>query len=894
MKFKKLLALFLAVLMLASTFVLTASAEGTDEKKGLAWELNYFSFIPVYQENQDINADKPTLLMSGRGINNLAFLRDADQYGDLTQFDEFFSEDDKKFNDDNNKFLKIDFTQTFSFSPDYKILYATLKMVDRDKIVIDEENDPYWEGVDLYLDFGRKAIGDKMTIWDSGSPEEIDIASDVEAVRPEAAGDGSKVYHVALSRGGFLRASEMGGVQHMDAVQTRVVNPTGDEKNYRGDVYYNTQYIMAIDLEKLGILDEITPAPDARANGSDGPFIGFYAEYTSIHGDIERVDFEDYRDEPETFDEEFVYHIYTKQKLEDRESWPNTPNRFNVLSVGKHSPWDATLLYEDEARTIPRGVLVGGCYLEGDQYESVTIPAYMTPDLKECTADTEGALPVLEVGYTSVGSGVFENNPYVKHVTVPATIRKINALAFCSNYIESITFEGADTGFHEAGFNLYLSSALKDVTLPANMTVFPQGFLRKTGLTSVKLPSGLVEVREDGMRESDLVKVSFPDGFETLGTRGLYHCEDLKEIFFPASTKTIGDAAIQSCYSLEKVVILSTDCEISKTAFLGSNLRNLVIVGYPNSTVHEFAKANYYKFECYEHDIIKIPGDEATCTAPGWTDGLKCNVCGKIISSRKPIDPLGHDIVNDIGMAPTCTESGLSDGSHCSRCEYREAQNKIAPLGHTYQNGRCIRCGTEDPDAKCNGGANCPGRCFTDMPKVNNWAHAGIDYAVENGLFSGMSETTFEPNTAMTRAMLVRVLWLMTGSPAHNGENPFSDVESSHWFYDGVVWAAENGIVAGIGEGKFAPNDKITREQIAAILYRYSEKFGMDIDKKADLAAFPDVAEISGWAGDALAWANANGFLSGVAEGDTVYLRPKNKATRAQVASILMRYCRAR
>ena len=80
MKFKKLLALFLAVLMLASTFVLTASAEGTDEKKGLAWELNYFSFIPVYQENQDINADKPTLLMSGRGINNLAFLRDADQY----------------------------------------------------------------------------------------------------------------------------------------------------------------------------------------------------------------------------------------------------------------------------------------------------------------------------------------------------------------------------------------------------------------------------------------------------------------------------------------------------------------------------------------------------------------------------------------------------------------------------------------------------------------------------------------------------------------------------------------------------------------------------------------------------------------------------------------------
>ncbi len=195
---------------------------------------------------------------------------------------------------------------------------------------------------------------------------------------------------------------------------------------------------------------------------------------------------------------------------------------------------------------------------------------------------------------------------------------------------------------------------------------------------------------------------------------------------------------------------------------------------------------------------------------------------------------------------------------------------------------------------RCDGGANCPGSRFTDMPAASNWAHAGIDYAVENGLFSGMSETTFEPNTAMTRAMLVRVLWLMTGSPAHNGENPFSDVESSHWFYDGVVWAAENGIVAGMGEGKFAPNEKITREQIAAILYRYSEKAGMDVDKKADLAVFPDAAAISGWAGEALAWANANGYISGVAEGGTVYLRPKNDATRAQVASILMRYCKDR
>lgn len=837
MKFKKLLALFLAVLMLASTFVLTASAEGTDEKKGLAWELNYFSFIPVYQENQDINANKPTLLMSGRGINNLALLRDADQYGDLTKFDEFFSEDDKKFNDDNNKFLKIDFTQTFAFSPDHKILYATLKMVDRDKIVIDEENDPYWEGVDLYLDFGRKAIGDKMTIWDSGYPEEIDIASDVEAVRPEAAGDGSKVYHVALSRGGFLRASEMGGVQHMDAVQTRVVNPTGDEKNYRGDVYYSTQYVMAIDLEKLGILDEIAPAPDASANGSDGPFIGFYAEYTSIHGDIERVDFEDYRDDPETFDEEFVYHIYTKQKLEDRESWPNTPNRFNVLSVGKHSPWDATLLYEDEARTIPRGVLVGGCYLEGDQYESVTIPAYMTPDLKECTADTEGALPVLEVGFTSVGSGVFENNPYVKHVTVPATIERINDQAFRSNYIETIIFEGADTGFEEkGGFNLYLSSALKDVTLPANMTVFPKGFLRKTGLTSVKLPSGLVEVREDGMRESDLVKVSFPDGFETLGTKGLYHCEDLKEIFFPASTKTIGDAAIQSCYSLEKVVILSTDCEINKTAFLGSNTRNLVIVGYPNSTVHEFAKANNYKFECYEHDYVETVVPATVDTGDGYII-KKCSACGH--------ETTESNAVNDPWPNPFADVVYRTDGGKSS------------------------------------------------------WFANQVKFVYTNKLFIGTNDTSFEPNTPMTRAMFCKVLANLEKVEVDNTVTvtALSDVESNKWYTGAVAWTIDNKIVEGYKEdGTFRPNNQITRAEMSMLFYKYLYEYKdmtylLYRHKDGVVDSFTD-APFAHWSTGAIEMMKNNGYISGFkAEDGTYSFQPNGKATRAQVAQIFFVVC---
>lgn len=253
----------------------------------------------------------------------------------------------------------------------------------------------------------------------------------------------------------------------------------------------------------------------------------------------------------------------------------------------------------------------------------------------------------------------------------------------------------------------------------------------------------------------------------------------------------------------------------------------------------------------------------------------------------------GHDLVQRAATPPSCTEDGRQEGMECTRCAYREGFAPIEKLGHDYKNGACTRCGAEDPNAKCDGGDTCPGNRFTDMPSADNWAHAGIDYAVKHGLFAGMSETTFAPGVTMTRSMLVRVLWKLAGSPAHGEENPFTDVKSGDWFYDGVVWAAENEIVAGMGGGIFAPGEPVTREQIAAILYRYSEKAGKDVTQKADLSAFPDAADVSKWAADALAWANANGYISGTKEGESVYLRPQQDATRAQVASILMRYCTA-
>lgn len=192
------------------------------------------------------------------------------------------------------------------------------------------------------------------------------------------------------------------------------------------------------------------------------------------------------------------------------------------------------------------------------------------------------------------------------------------------------------------------------------------------------------------------------------------------------------------------------------------------------------------------------------------------------------------------------------------------------------------------PDAPCDGGEGCDCRQFTDVAGPNDWTHKGIGFAIRNGLFSGMSATTFEPNTAMTRAMLVTVLWRYAGKPVE-GQNSFTDIANGQWYTDAVTWAAENGIVAGVGNGRFDPEGKITREQMATILYRYAAKVGIDTGKSNDLS-FPDAGKVSGYATGALQWAVAEGLVSGSKENGVTYLHPQGNATRAQVASILMRF----
>lgn len=178
---------------------------------------------------------------------------------------------------------------------------------------------------------------------------------------------------------------------------------------------------------------------------------------------------------------------------------------------------------------------------------------------------------------------------------------------------------------------------------------------------------------------------------------------------------------------------------------------------------------------------------------------------------------------------------------------------------------------------------------FTDVV-AGTWYYGAAAYAYNNGLFAGMTPTTFAPNATMTRAMLVSVLWRLAGAPAPKAPNTFVDVPDGAWYTDAVTWAAENEVVSGIGGSRFDPSGFVTREQTAEILYNYAHSKGYDVSARADLTAFPDAGSVSGWAEKALSWANAAGLINGTVRDGQTILDPQGSASRAQVAMILMNY----
>lgn len=177
---------------------------------------------------------------------------------------------------------------------------------------------------------------------------------------------------------------------------------------------------------------------------------------------------------------------------------------------------------------------------------------------------------------------------------------------------------------------------------------------------------------------------------------------------------------------------------------------------------------------------------------------------------------------------------------------------------------------------------------FTDITR-NDWYYAAVSYAVQEKLFNGVTETQFAPNSTVTRAMLATVLYRLAGEPDESGSGvQFSDVPSDSWYASGVSWAAQTGIVKGMGDGLFLPNANVSREQLAVMLYRYADEYAhIQTDAVGDLSTFMDETQISDWAVDGLAWAVGEEILKGNTDAK---LNPAASASRAETATMLQRF----
>ena len=202
-------------------------------------------------------------------------------------------------------------------------------------------------------------------------------------------------------------------------------------------------------------------------------------------------------------------------------------------------------------------------------------------------------------------------------------------------------------------------------------------------------------------------------------------------------------------------------------------------------------------------------------------------------------------------------------------------------LGHHFICDSCTRC-----DEK----RVCPSDGYLDIPDTSDWAHEGIDFAIERGLMNGVDTNLFAPEETMNRGMFVTVLWRLEGMPAAAENATFSDVPAGTWYSEAVAWAQSEGIVKGIEEGRFDPTGEITREQMATILYRHALSKQLPTER-GDLTRFADSGAVSPWAAEGVCWAEKHGILQGSDEGDGLLLMPAAALTRAQAAAILMRYC---
>lgn len=453
----------------------------------------------------------------------------------------------------------------------------------------------------------------------------------------------------------------------------------------------------------------------------------------------------------------------------------------------------------------------------------------------------------------------------------------------------------------------------------------------------INLPSTLKRVEESALYDCRNAKINLPDSLEYIGKSAFAGDLDGETIHLPENLQYLGDTAFGTqMYTAD----YSSKYWVGPTTiYLNGSLSNIgARVFRPDAKVIAVLNSQRNKVAGFT-DLNELPTviwdgktdigyNDGSCIPEGVTVTLSGNVTidGKLCIEGKLIVPhdakltitkdaviLGednivyegckHEHVKENIVPATCTEDG-SKTVVCEDCGETLSTEVIPATGHSFgdwtvtKEAACFEDGEETRTCSvCQAvetrpifanSDNCPSKAFSDLD-AKAWYHEGVDYALTNSLMNGVGSGKFEPDGQLTRAQLVTVLYRAAGEPDTGKQvNPFTDVADDAWYTKAVIWAANNGIVNGVAKNTFAPDDSITREQIAAMLYRYA---GAEAAKEDKLSAFPDAAKVSDWAKEALNWAVASGLINGVADANgTASLEPQATATRAQIATILMRW----
>ena len=591
----------------------------------------------------------------------------------------------------------------------------------------------------------------------------------------------------------------------------------------------------------------------------------------------------------------------------------------------------------DGLQTLGRGAFDACASISG-----TTLPAAITAVPDKCFNDCTKLLTVDYKGeVTAIGERAFEGCKSLTKAPIPAAVTTLGNSAFNGCIaLTDVTLPAGVTAVPDACFQG--CTALADMKLPGTVTsVGHNTFTGCTALKDVRCYGAPPTVQPGGAAEHSfepsIVTIHYnPDPvygwtFDTDGTWQGYKVSS-KGACLHTGYGTTENTVPATCGADGRIDTICANCgEIIATKVIPATgahtWDNGTVTTEPTETtpgVRTFtcAVCSQTKTEVIPatgtHTFVFTKNIAPTCTEAGY-DLYTCRDCGAS-EQRNSKPALGHKWDNgtvtteptekDPGtMTYTCTVCGQTKtevipatGPHTH--VWGEGTVTVAPTETTpgVRTYTCTVCGQTRTEiipatggsSVCPGGPSCPSYGFSDVAGPNDWSHEGIDYCVRRSLMVGTGAGTFSPGMNCSRAQIVQILYNLSGDKTDYSRYylPFTDVAPGAWYYDAVAWAYFNNVVSGTSETTFAPNDVITREQMAVILYGYTAEFAPEFTgNAASLNTFPDAGSVANWAYTAMSWAVGNGLISGMGSGGVSYLAPQGSATRAQASAIIMRYC---